>query len=218
MSMKKRMMALCLVLVLAVSLVPASFAENGWNSSGSTTAYVATANKGYLNVRSGPSTYSNNITDTLNWGTQVVFLQYAEGGYNTAWSWISYTKNNRSCTGYVMSKYISFTNPRGTVTPKPTSDPKQSLDSLGFSAFKKVSPYAVYANPDRPTGWVNLRWAPSTDADVQQRCYQYRHLVVIAQSSTWAQVIDPETGVVGFISRIYVRDLGYGVSIDISGY
>jgi len=221
--MKKRwtVLSFTLALILALSLLPAVSAETGKEASQSgngVIAYVATANKGSLNVRRDASTYSNNIITTLPWGTQVVFLGYAGGGYNNAWAMIQYTKNGYTYTGYVMSKYISFTNPRGNVTPQPTAAPGQPLTDLGFSSFRQVTPYAVYANPDRPTGWVNLRWAPSTDVDVIERCYQYRQLVVIAQNSSWAQVYDPETGVVGFISRAYIRDLGYGVSINIGQY
>lgn len=207
--MKKRIISLFFVLALFCAMLPAT--SQAVNSG--TTAWVATSNRGALNVRSSCSTSENNIIDSLSWGTQVTFLSYSSGN---AWMYVQFTKSNYVGFGYVMSKYISFTNPGVKPTVQPTTQPSPAAPQLDFSQFRSVTPYGVYANPSRPTGWVNLRWAPSTDVDVIERCYQYRQLIVIAQNNTWAQVYDPDSGVVGFISRAYIKDLGYGVTLNIA--
>lgn len=207
--MKTRCLALICALVLCAILLPSALAD-GSDFFGPTTAFVVTANKGSLNVRREMSTSSEIIT-TANYGQEVEVLgTYANG----TWTEISFRKEGGLVNGYVMSRYLSFNRP--TSAPKATATPAPSVTTLNFSSFKQVEPYAVYANPERVSGWVNLRWAPSTACEVIERCPLYYQLVIIAQSSTWAQAYDPQTGVVGFISRKYVKDLGYGVTLNMS--
>ena len=73
-----------------------------------------------------------------------------------------------------------------------------------FRAARKVNAYTVISRPVRASGWVNLRWAPSLEAEVIATCPQGKELTVIAELRTWYQVQDPVTGMVGFISRSYV--------------
>ena len=212
--MKRRLFILFIALCLALPAFGlAANASATPSDQNGTVVYVATANRGTLNVRSRTSTAANNILDTLNWGDAVTFLGYDNS--SAAWMKIRYMKNGYLRSGYVMSVHMSFTSPSGsrTVAPQPYKTPLPTVGELNFSAFRQVTPYAVYASPTRATGWVNLRWAPSTAAEVIQRCYQYRQLIVISQSGDWAQVYDPESGVVGFISRSYIKQLGYSVSI-----
>ena len=67
-----------------------------------------------------------------------------------------------------------------------------------------TDPFTVYARPSRASGWVNLRWAPSTEAERIATCPQGKALTVIGETQNWYQVQDPETGMIGFISRQYV--------------
>ena len=74
-----------------------------------------------------------------------------------------------------------------------------------FNTAKKVAaPYTVVARPSRASGWVNLRWAPSTEAERIATCKQGKELTVLAELKNWYQVQDPETGMIGFISNQYV--------------
>jgi SH3-like domain-containing protein len=67
-----------------------------------------------------------------------------------------------------------------------------------------ANPFTVYARPSRASGWVNLRWAPSTEAERIATCSQGKALTVIGETRNWYQVQDPQTGMIGFISRQYV--------------
>ena len=70
-----------------------------------------------------------------------------------------------------------------------------------------ANPFTVYARPSRASGWVNLRWAPSTEAERIATCPQGKQLTVIGEigeTRNWYQVQDPQTGMIGFISRQYV--------------
>ena len=51
---------------------------------------------------------------------------------------------------------------------------------------------------------MNLRWAPSTEAERIATCPQGKQLTVIGETKNWYQVQDPKTGMIGFISRQYV--------------
>ena len=206
MNMKKKLCSVITALVLLCCLLPVT---GGAAATSGTRAWVATQNRGTLNVRSSCSTGADNVITTLPWGTQITFMSYSNG---STWMYIQFNGSNYVGYGFVMSKYISFTNPGTPVTPPPQPVPPER--GIDYSSFRPVTPYAVYANPTRATGWVNLRWAPSTDVDVIERCYQYRQLIVIAQNSSWAQVYDPDSGVVGFISRTYIKDLGYTVYLN----
>ena len=74
-----------------------------------------------------------------------------------------------------------------------------------FASAKKVAvPYTVVARPSRASGWVNLRWAPTTEAERISTCKQGKELTVLAELKNWYQVQDPVTGMIGFISRQYV--------------
>ena len=207
--MLKKGIALLAALVLCVCLLPGTLAEEE-----QLVAYVNTANKGTLNVRRGMNTNENNIICALDWGTEVnVVTTWANG----TWTEIRLRKEGGLVSGFVMSRYLSYTKPTGKTTAKPTAKPgptpAPSVETLDFASFRQVEPYAVYANPERVSGWVNLRWAPSTAVGVIERCPLYYQLVIIAKNKSWAQAYDPATGAVGFISLKFVKELGYGATL-----
>ena len=210
--MKKKILALLAVLTLCAALLPAAVTAE----ENAVYAYVKTENRGTLNVRRSMSTKDNsNIITALDYGTEVTVLGT---GANGTWTEISVRKEGGLVNGWVMSRYLSFTRPSPTKEPtkKPVTTPAPSVETLAFGTFKQVTPYAVYANPERVSGWVNMRWAPSTAVNVVERCPLYYQLVVISENSSWAQVFDPSTGVVGFISRKYIKPLGYNVTLTMT--
>ena len=74
-----------------------------------------------------------------------------------------------------------------------------------FRTFHKVDkPFIVYAKPKRATGWVNFRYAPNEKAERVRQVRQNEILTVIGQTDNWYQVEDPQTGIIGYISRTYV--------------
>ena len=112
---------------------------------------------------------------------------------------------------------MAYVQRRFLVNHKPTSQPAQSSTvpvsggtatavdlAKAFSTMNDefrtgklvANPFTVYARPSRASGWVNLRWAPSMEAERIATCPQGKQLTVIGQ--------DPQTGMIGFISRQYV--------------
>ena len=193
--MFKRILSVSLAaaLLLAALVSCAALADNGY------IMFVYTENRGALNVRSSMNT-GNNVIGTLPYGTAVHVYNFYSG-----WAMIDYNNSN----AFVMSRYLVQNKPTDPVTPTPAPSPSDtSLEDLNRefrTAAREYMPYTIVARPARASGWVNLRWAPSTKAEVITTCRQGKELIVIAELQNWYQVQDPETGMVGFISRSYVR-------------
>ena len=76
--------------------------------------------------------------------------------------------------------------------------------NVEFRTAVKADPYTVYVLPPRASGWVTLRWAPSTAAEVIATYGAKEELKVIKELAEWLQVEDPDTGDVGFIRKDFV--------------
>ena len=206
--MIKRLLSLALVAMMVAMLIPAmAVADNEW------TMYVYTDNGKSLNVRSDPST-GNNVIGALKYGEAVsVYMTSAKGWATIDWA--------NGFVAYVQSRFLvpykpaakpssnsgSAQNNTGSNTSKTsTTDAEKVLSQMNaeFSTGKKVSPYTVISRPSRASGWVNLRWAPTTEAERIATCPQGKELTVLAELKNWYQVQDPATGMIGFISRQYV--------------
>ena len=209
--MTKKMISLALVAVLAAMLIPVLAAADYYG-----TQWVYTDNGKTLNVRSAPST-GDNIIGHLKYGAEVTVVKMLDNG----WAQILWEQNEYGefGTAYVQRRFL--------VNHQPTSQPVQpvqpsapdsgstaaatdyakmftSMNTEFRSAKRVADPYIVVARPSRASGWVNLRWAPSTEAERIATCKQGKELTVLAELKNWYQVQDPETGMIGFISRQYV--------------
>jgi len=201
--MSKRIISLLLAVMMAATLFISLAQADGW------TMYVYTDNGRTLNVRSDP-TGGKNIIGRLNYGSAVsVRMTMANG-----WAAIDYAAGVGG-VAYVQSRFLVNSKPAPkTPTPVPTKSvtpitPAASsglFDSMNaeFRSAVRVSPYTVIARPSRASGWVNLRWAPSTEAERIATCPQGKELTVLAQTSSWYQVQDPQTGMIGFIMQKFV--------------
>ncbi len=199
--MTKRIVSLLLAAVIAVMLVP-SFAGAEW------IMYVYTDDGKTLNVRSDPSV-GNNLLGRLEYGVAVsVRMTNANG-----WACIDYNAPANGNVAYVQTRFLVSSKPAPrSVTPAPapvpgTTDAAKVLNDMNaeFRTARLVSvPFTVAARPARASGWVNLRWAPSTEAERISSCPQGKELTVLAELRNWYQVQDPVTGMIGFISRQYV--------------
>ena len=206
--MIKKIISLALVAVLAAMLIPALAAADYYG-----TQWVYTDNGKSLNVRSTPST-GDNVIGTLKYGAEVTVVEM----YSNGWAQILWEQNDYGefGTAYVQRRFL--------VNHQPSSQPVQpsspasgtssdvtdyakvftSMNTEFRSAKKVTAPYTVIARPSRASGWVNLRWAPTTEAERIATCKQGKELTVLAELKNWYQVQDPETGMIGFISRQYV--------------
>ncbi len=191
-------MSLTLMVVIATVMIPV-------HAGAISTMYVYTENGGGLRVRATPSA-NGEVLSKLPYGSEVG-VESISGG----WAQIVFGSVG---SAYVMSRYLVNYKPAAKpVAPtKKTgnSGNKTTAAASGISAlnaeFKtgvKVNPYMVIARPARASGWVNLRWAPSMDAELIATCPQGKQLTVLAELKNWYQVQDPVTGMIGFISRKY---------------
>ncbi len=208
--MKKQIISLALIVVMTAMLLPSLAVADSYYG----TQYVYTDNGKGLNVRSSPS-MGDNIIGSLKYGAEVTVVEM----YSNGWAQILWTQNAYGEFGaaYVQRRFL--------VNHKPTSQPVQTAAASAsgntaaavdyakaFSAMndefktgKLVSrQFTVYARPSRASGWVNLRWAPSTEAERIATCPQGKALTVIGETKNWYQVRDLETGMIGFISKQYV--------------
>ena len=202
--MREKTVCLVLAMLLAVLMctVPALAGSSGTVSKNVTIRYVYTENGKGLNVRAEDWSGAA-IVGTLPFGAQAAVIRTLGNG----WSEIMWGSNG---SAYVMSRFLVNEKPGGTPsgsTPKPDAPTSDAMAEMNreFRAARKVIPYTVIGRPVRASGWVNLRWAPSLDAEVIATCAQGKELTVIAELRTWYQVQDPVTGMIGFISSKYVQ-------------
>lgn len=200
--MSKRLISLLLTVMIAATLfIPLAFAD-GW------IMYVYTDNGRTLNVRSDPMG-GKNIIGRLEYGSAVSVRMTTANG----WAVIDYAAGEGG-VAYVQSRFLVSKKPsRKSVTPVPstqpasdTTDAARVLNAMNaeFRSAVKVAPYTVISRPSRASGWVNLRWAPSTEAERIATCPQGKELTVLAQTASWYQVQDPQTGMIGFIMQKFV--------------
>jgi len=212
--MTKRILTLTLIAAMTMMLIPS--AQASW------TMYVSPAAGTTVNLRSSPDVSANNLITQIPYGTALT-VEYVSNG----WACIDYGIGEYD-EGYMMVKYLTYdyvaptaANMKRKTTNSDTagrssqgSSQKSSSEDLAvhfknmneqFRTFRIVSkPFTVYGKPQRATGWVNLRYAPDDKAELIRRVRQNEQLTVIGSTSRWYQVEDPDTGIVGYISRSYV--------------
>ena len=208
--MKKRLIALLMVLVLAAGLIPAALAEDDTPMASEGYYYVYTENGKGLNVRSTPG---GDVVGSLKYGTKI-YCYYRDGG--NGWALIDYYYNNPgygygTYAAYISSRYLRKNKPpaRNGGSSSPSSASSASTDvtaeiNAEFKSAKKVTPFIVTVRPTRASGWVNLRWAPSKSAELMATYKQNEKLLVIKETNNWYQVEDQDTGDVGFINKQFV--------------
>ena len=207
--MKKRLIALLMVLVLAAGLIPAALAEDDTPMASEGYYYVYTENGKGLNVRSTPG---GQTVGSLKYGTRV-YCYYRDGG--NGWALIDYYYNNPgygygTYAAYISSRYLRKNKPparnsgsSSSSSSSASADVAAEIDAE-FKSAKKVTPFVVTLRPTRASGWVNLRWAPSKSAQLMATYKQNEKLLVIKETNNWYQVEDQDTGDVGFINKQFV--------------
>ena len=200
----KKIICLMLAMMMFVLLASVAFSEDQ-----GTDMYVYTKNGKVLKVRSSMSTKDDsNVIGTLSYGAKVIIYGHKDG-----WAIIDYGNS----AAYVMYRFLVKEKPAPyNNTSSNTPDQKKTgfstmdastvaqLNTLAASA-KIVTPYTVTVRPVRASGWVYLRWFPSTSAEVLASFNANYELTVIAELKDWYQVSDPESGKVGFVYKSYVQ-------------
>ncbi len=204
--MNKRLISLLLAAVLAALLmIPAAVAEDESLPGSAGYYYVYTENGKGLNVRNKPG---GDVVGSLKYGTRI-YCYYNEDG----WALIDYTYD---MPGYGRGTYACFVSSRYLRKNKPPAKPSKKsetpadqatgLEALNaeFASAKNVEPYRVTIRPTRASGWVNVRWAPSTEATLLGTYTANAQLLVICELEHWLQVEDQDTGAVGFVMKEFV--------------
>ena len=195
--MLKRILTLMIIATLAVALIPTM-------ASATETMYVYTQNGKGLNVRYEPST-DGEIFISVPYGERLTVLYHLGNG----WSAISWDGN----VYYVQTRFLVYDKPGKKPTPEPTKKPGSAGDSSTtvaelnaiFKTYRLVeNPYRITVRPTRASGWVNLRFAPTKQAELMGTFKDGEQLIAIAEFKDWYQVEDPDNGAVGFISSKYV--------------
>ena len=75
-----------------------------------------------------------------------------------------------------------------------------------FMKFENVTPYTLVARPTRVTGWVDLRFAPSSYAPVMAVLPAKTEMTVLMETPNWLQVRDELTGSVGYVNRKFTAE------------
>ena len=198
--MIKRLVSLTAAVVLLLAVMMSS-------AGAISTMFVYTANGRTLNVRSSPNT-GDNVIGRLAYGAEVGVERFLDNGW-CAIVWGSYG------TAYVQSSYLQWYAPGPKPTAAPTTKPSGGdsgdLAAMNriFRSARTVTPYTVVVRPTRSSGWVNMRWAPSTGAEVMRTYKNNEQLTVIAELNGWYQVQDPTTGATGYMMSNFVIRLVY---------
>ena len=180
------LLALVLVAALCAPLLVSAYAD-------AMVYYVNTANKKSLNMRSSTD-LGNNILTSIPNGAAVVVYEFLN---SNTWAHIGYGGRD----GYVMTRYLSLT---------PPSTQPSTAESLSFKDFKSTY-YLASVKPSTPSGYVNMRWAPSKSTAVHDIYYSGSTLQVIAESKTWCQVYDTQKNICGFIRKEFLVPLSFGL-------
>ena len=206
--MNKRFLSLMLVLILAaVALVPAAMAEEE-DSKSPGHFYIHTDNGKTLNVRNAPG--GGDIVGHLKNGSRV----YVEAYTDENWALITYHYN---MPGYGPGDYACWISRRFLTRKKPEDTAKAAtkqaaaadlLEEINkeFKAARTIAPFKVIVRPSRVSGWVNMYWAPSTNAELQATYQANEELLAIRELPNWYQVEDQGTGAVGFISKQFLTE------------
>ena len=227
--MNRKLLSLVLALALLLGLA-AAVAESGIGTAASSpstysyldesvmTMYVYTDNGQGLNVRSTPYV-GENIIGLAPYGSKLSVIRFLDNG----WACIKWDKIGEA---YVQSRFLQWFEPAPLVvvtpTPIPTVAPTRIpiptaapnvlpayTDTMAelnkeFRTARLITPFVVQVRPSRASGWVNMRWAPSKDAEVLATYRSGSQLTVIAETQSWYQVADPNTEATGFIMKNYV--------------
>ena len=202
----KRILSIVLAaLMLSALIIPAALAD------GAGVYYVKTDNGRTLNVRKSPN---GEVIGQFAYGKRI----YVETITSSGWAQTYYGDYGDSVTAWVMARYLVTYDPGKYKAPAKTSPTEPAATASATDAAKVLADmnaefktgklaakqFTVYARPSRASGWVNLRWAPSLEAERIATCPQGKALTVICETRNWYQVQDPETGMIGFISKKFV--------------
>ena len=198
----KKILTAVLVLALVASSIVSAMAY------GSSTLYVKTANGKSVNVRSAPSKDAE-IIGTVKYGGQVQ-MDWSYAG-NDGWTKVFWGARG---DGYIMSRFLTDTNPGKAPTPSKDSQKKKEAETEKQKlaneqkSEKAVAEYFYIAvRPTRVSGWVNFRKGPSKTTARISSFGDGKELLVIGETTNWYKARDLVTNNEGYIHKSYTSKL-----------
>ena len=187
--MKKTLCLILALLTVALATLPLFCAV------ADTRMYVKTGNGKSLNVRSEPK-MGDNIIATIKYRTAVNVIKRSG-----KWSLIELATG--SDPAWVVSSYLVSKDPG----PYKKKQNVTKTNAENFSSFKLLgnNTYDVIVNPSKTGGFVNLRWTASKAGAVVKKLAADTELTVLAEGKYWLQVMDNESGFVGFVDKKLVK-------------
>ena len=180
-------------------------------------SYVCTPNGGGLNLRETPDAHARVLL-VIPYGDQFNVFDYLGNG----WAYGHWGGE----FGYVQTRYLVNYKPGPViiVTPQPTKAPKATTNPedeksaeeakmrTEIKSEKDVTPFYVEVCTPRATSWVNFRKGPSK---ITARLASYpdgQQLIVEGETNRWYRARDPESNVVGYIFKDYVKQINKPVA------
>lgn len=161
---------------LTPSVTPAPGATGGeawvWTPSGS------------LNLRESPSTDAR-ILRTIPRLAELAVLQQG-----TVWCQVTY----QGLTGYVQTQFLTFASPQATATATPSATPAPTATGTPGAS------YAAWVLT--PSGNLNLRESPSTDAKILRQLSPLSLVTVYETNGAWARISYQD--VMGYVQTQYL--------------
>ena len=199
----KKIFALLLILLMAVVLPMAAFADGE-------IMYIKTKSGEGVRMRCSPGTIYDTVTK-VPYGAQVTTAERIENGAGETWVHVGYdgyddNAQPKHYDGYICLRYLSYTQPGhsggsgGSGSGSSSSDDDQNMSASVFNGFYAVGETCTVI-PSTPGNFVNMRWAPTMSMPVMARYYGGQELYVIAENRYWCQVYDEEAGLCGFMYK-----------------
>ena len=156
-------------------------------SNAASYAYVDCANGGALNVRDNPTKNSPVLYRAANGSKLEVSAEPTSDG------WVLVRQDGKPY-GFVMTKFLKSNKPNKYALTEKASD------------FKAVTPYTVTAKAraKNTNESVGLRTQPTKKSAAIRRLMAGDQLQVIEVGKTWSKVIDPQTGLTGYVANDYM--------------
>ena len=211
--MNKRLLTLLMTALMLVGLMAPLSAQAVFEM------YVYTPNGGSLNVREEPSS-NGKVIGHYRYGELVpVDHDLGNGWAEVVWGAIP---------AYVQTRYLSFNKPAplptkapATQAPKVTPSPAEEKAAeeaklkTETKSEKDVDPYYVVVVTPRASSWVNFRKGPSKITARLSTLGDGKELIVEGETNRWYRARDPETNVVGYIFKDYVKKSDKQVTVTV---
>lgn len=94
-----------------------------------------------------------------------------------------------------------------SVAEETAVDPIQEIIAQ-FNEAKSVDPYEIEVHPTRVSGWVSMRWVPSTQSPVEATYPARTVLLVRKELPDWLMVENMQTGDIGYILKAHAVAVG----------